>query len=145
MEDKQEKIVDEKMIRAVYTKLAQKLGTIRDVMFALAITLALGGYFAYEKLKSEGLHTKQLELKVDGVLRQNSYYYDNIRAFSGTACASCHLEMSMMLPKSTLTLGEFKSYVRGTDRFGKNNSVMPGFDNSTITEKELDNMWKILY
>lgn len=76
-----------------------------------------------------------------------SVYNKNEKAFNlnieAQACMKCHLQTNMYLLKSSLSFTDFKDYVRGTKRH-INNSTMPKYDETIITDKTLENMYLIL-
>lgn len=76
-----------------------------------------------------------------------SVYNKNEKAFNlnveSQNCIKCHLQTNMYLLKSSLSFTDFKDYVRGTKRH-INNTEMPSFDETIITDKTLENMYLIL-
>ena len=104
-----------------------------------ALYIGLGGYF-----KDTNDKISSIDKRIDFVLFQNQTYEKNMKALAGTSCASCHLVPAMVLPKSSLSIEQFSDYVRGDKRFNTN-SQMPKFDNSMISDAELEKIWKGLY
>lgn len=105
----------------------------------LFLYLGLKSAFEDTNKKIEGI-SKQ----IDFVLYQNQSYEKNMKVLQGSQCASCHITPSMVLPKSTLSMEQFISYVRGENRFNQN-TQMPKFDASMISDAELEKIWKGLY
>lgn len=76
-----------------------------------------------------------------------SVYNKNEKAFNlnveSQNCIKCHLQTNMYLLRSSLSFTDFKDYVRGNKRH-INNTEMPIFDETIITDKTLENMYLIL-
>lgn len=114
----------------------------------LVIVILVGAFALHLDLSSQTKETNEkidkVDKRIDYVLFQNQSYEKNMKTLAGTACGSCHLAPSMTLPKSSLSMDQFMGYVRGTNRFNQN-SQMPKFDQSMISDAELEKLWKGLY
>jgi len=106
-----------------------------------AFVLYLGLKAAFEDTNKR---VESIGKQIDFVLYQNQSYEKNMKVLNGTQCAACHLSPSMVLPKSTLSMEQFIGYVRGNTRFNQN-TQMPKFEPSTISDAELEKIWKGLY
>lgn len=115
----------------------------KNVTVMLIVAFAL--YMGINSNISDAIkHIDDVGKRIDYVLYQNQTYEKNMKVLSGTACASCHVQPSMVLPKSSLSMDQFIAYVRGSGRFNSN-SQMPKFDPSMMSDAELEKIWKGLY
>lgn len=147
-EPKEQRRSSDELIKIVYEKLSGEFKSTRNLAFVVIAGLILAYYFINENIKNrqELVQTKldTFSFKIDEVLQQNVLYTKNMKAFNNNVCGSCHLTPNMMLPKTTLSLDEFMGYVRGTNRF-VNNSIMPKYKESDISDKQLQEIWKVVY
>lgn len=114
----------------------------------ISIIVMLLGFALHLDISSQAGATNDkivsIDKRIDFVLFQNQTYEKNMKILGGTQCASCHLTPNMVLPKSSLSMDQFNGYVRGESRFNQN-SQMPKFDQSMISDGELEKLWKGLY
>jgi hypothetical protein len=129
-------------LRSLNRRQAKQEENINWRQVAVGLLVAFALYIGFSKeIEKLTNSIDKIDKRIDYVLLQNQTYEKSIKTLNGTACASCHLEPSMMLPKSSLSMEQFTAYVRGTARFNKN-SIMPKFETSQIGDAELEKIWK---
>jgi hypothetical protein len=106
-----------------------------------------GAKNAVTDLESTTKAIRKLEDKVNIVLLNSMIHNANHKAFTfneeAKVCMGCHLVPNRYLLRSSLTLDEFKAYVRGTKRH-INNDIMPAFLSTEVKDETLESMYIIL-
>jgi hypothetical protein len=112
---------------------------------AISVIVAIGLYIAMSsEIDKFDARLIAMEQKLDVTLYDYTSYRKSAEALNSTACAQCHINAGMILPKSSLDQAEFIAYVRGTKRFNTNNQ-MPRFTADMISDAQLEAIWKKLY
>ena len=136
-------------------EIVAKIPTFLIIVIVILMILSYLNFTNIDKFKSNisndsrvikeiDSNLQHLDNKISFLITENQKYKKNLQYLNNLVCGSCHLKPQMLLPISNLSKIEFINYVRGSNR-SLDNSIMPNFDESLISEIELNRLYNHLF